>query len=410
MTPLHPIFRSFVQAGFECSSHKLRSGERLDLIQSTQHDRFAREDYRRLRELGITTVRIGARWHVIEASPGEYNFESVAVLLDAAAETGIEVILDLLHFGWPDHVQVFEPSFADDFGRFTRALTTFLKRHHSDLRMFAPVNEISFLAWAGGDKGGLNPHAVNRGPELKRALVRAAVAASEVLLNELPQVRLISPEPVIHIVGDSNVPGDDVAAENYRLSQFQSWDMLSGRLDPELGGKPEYLDIIGVNFYDRNQWAHNFGVLARTDPRYRAFHKILEEIWNRYRRPVFVSETGTENDKRAEWFNYVSDEVFTALTIGVPVYGICLYPILNHPGWDDGRHCYNGLFDYADASGNREIYWPLAHAIFHQQQRFARSKEFKHDPQQYRSDLPVPSALGFRLPAPSASNEPVRAQ
>ena len=361
-------------------------------------------------EVGIRTVRIGARWHLIEASPGEYNFDSLAILLDAAAESEIEVILDLLHFGWPDYVQVFEPSFPRDFARFTEAVTRFLQQHGHGLRMIAPVNEISFLSWAGGDKGTVNPHAVNQGHELKRNLVRAAIAASQVLLKELPDVRLISPEPVIHIVGNPGIPGDEVAAENYRVAQFESWDMLSGKLAPELGGRPEYLDVIGVNFYDRNEWVHNLGTLPRTDPRYRPFHKILEEVWNYYRRPMFVAETGTENDQRAEWFNYVSDEVFTALTLRIPIHGICVYPILNHPGWDDDRHCHNGLFDYADVSGNREIHWPLAHAILNQQQRFARSNQFKYDPQQHRSDLLFPSALGFRFSTPPASNEPVRAQ
>jgi hypothetical protein len=52
-----------------------------------------------------------------------------------------------------------------------------------------------------------------------------------------------------------------------------------------------------------------------------------------------------------------------AMANGVPVEGICLYPILNHPGWDDDRHCYNGLFDYADATGRREAFGPLADEI-----------------------------------------------
>ena len=28
-------------------------------------------------------------------------------------------------------------------------------------------------------------------------------------------------------------------------------------------------------------------------------------------------------------------QVLTAIEAGVPVEGVCLYPILNHPGWDD---------------------------------------------------------------------------
>ncbi len=402
------MFRSFIQAGFECSTHKLRCGKRLDVVASTQHDKFARADYKRLQQFGIKTLRIGARWHLIEQSPREYNFESLAILLDAARETESEVLLDLLHFGWPDHVQVFEPSFAGAFAKFTHEFTHFTRRHGYECRMVAPVNEISFLSWAGGDKGGMNPHATNRGGELKRSLVRAAAAASEVLLNELPGVRLISPDPVIHIVANPEIPGSEHQAEKGRSAQFEAWDMLSGAVAPELGGRPEYLDVIGINFYDRNEWIHNAGTLFRGDARYRPFHKIIQEIWNRYRRPLFVSETGTENDRRAEWFNYVCDEVATAINLDIPVHGICLYPILNHPGWDDDRHCCNGLFDYADASGNREIHWPLADAILNQQQRFARSNQFTYDSQNYRSDLPVPSTMGFRISAPPTSNEPVR--
>ena len=41
-------WRSFFMGGFECSTHRLQSGRRLDVIGATAHDRFALEDYRRL--------------------------------------------------------------------------------------------------------------------------------------------------------------------------------------------------------------------------------------------------------------------------------------------------------------------------------------------------------------------------
>lgn len=403
------MFRSFFQAGFECSTQKLRNGKRLDLLQSTQHDRFAKQDYRRIQDFGIRTVRIAARWHRIEARRGRYEFDSLAVMLEAAAETHTEVLLDLLHFGWPDHVDVLSRSFPQQFAEFTFELTHYLRGGRYACHLFAPVNEISFLSWAGGDKGSINPHATDRGHELKRNLVRAAVASSEVLLTELPTARLISPEPVIHIVGDPDIPGDETEARMYTEAQFQAWEMISGRMAPELGGKPEYLDILGINYYERNQWVHNSTALPRDDPRYRPFREILEEVWSRYRRPLFVSETGTEDCGRAGWFRYVCDEAAAALARGVPVHGICLYPILNHPGWEDDRHCHNGLFDYADANGQREVHWPLAKALLDQQQRFGLGKQLTHDTQQRRPDLSFASSLGVRVPTSSTSNEPVRA-
>lgn len=363
-----PIFQSFFQAGFECSTHKTKSGRRLDLAASTRHDLHPKRDFQALLPFGIATVREGVRWHLIEQVPRHYDFATLEVILSAAAESGVEVILDILHFGWPEYLDIFRPEFLDAFEGFARALSLYLKQRGVRVPFLAPVNEISFLAWGAGDEGFLYPFAKGRGHELKQQLVRATIRAVNVIRKELPDARLIAPEPVIHIIGDAEVPGSDIEAERYRMSQFQAWDMLSGRFAPELGGREEYLDIIGVNFYDRNEWIHMSDVsLKRHDPRYRPFRRILVEVWERYRRPIFVSETGTEDDARPAWFDYVCEEVLAAIHAGVPVHGICLYPIVNHPGWEDDRHCCNGLFDYADEHGNREIFRPLADAILMRQ-------------------------------------------
>jgi hypothetical protein len=122
---------------------------------------------------------------------------------------------------------------------------------------------------------------------------------------------------------------------------------------------------------------------------------------------MFVAETGTEDDYRAEWFNYICDEVATAIAEGAPVHGICWYPIINHPGWDDDRHCHNGLFDYADDSGNRGIHEPLAAAILRQQERFEEIELPPYDKQESRSDLSLSSSLGIRIPTASTSNEQI---
>jgi hypothetical protein len=367
---LRKLFSSFLQGGFECSTHRLKSGRRLDLIAATEHDRFALSDYRRLRELGITTVREGIRWHLVERQPHRFDFASVIPLLEAGLEAGVEQIFDLFHFGWPDHLNVFSDDFSSSFAELAFAWTRLLQSRGVKHLFVAPCNEISFFSWAAGDQAYLNPFEYCRGNELKRQMVKAAVLASQVLLNEHPSVTLVWPEPVIHIIGDRNKPGDDEDAERYRLSMFEVWDMISGRTSPELQGRAEFLQVLGVNFYDRNEWVNHGRTLKPADDEYKPFSRILEEVWNRYRVPIFVSETGTEDDERPAWFRLIAAEVRTAIKKGVPVRGICLYPIVNHPGWDDNRHCYNGLFDYPNAEGHRSIYEPLASEISHQQHLF----------------------------------------
>jgi polysaccharide biosynthesis protein PelF len=365
--PLPSLFRSFLLGGFECATHRRRDGRRLDIVAASRHDLYAAADYARCRALGIRAVRDGIRWHRIETAPGRYDFSLELPRVRAARDAGVQVIWDLCHYGWPDDVDVFRPEFVERFAGFCRAFAELLADTGDDVPFFAPINEISFLAWAGGDVGYLNPFDCGRGPELKAQLVRAALAGIDALWSVDRRARIVHADPVIHITAHPERPDDVEAAELYRLAQFEAWDMLAGRRAPHLGGAPAYLDVVGVNFYCHNQWHHGAGPIDRAHPAYRPFRELLREVYDRYRRPLFVAETGIEGDLRADWLRYVGGEVRAALADGVPVEGICLYPIVNHPGWDDDRHCHNGLWDYADDGGGREIHMPLYHELRRQQ-------------------------------------------
>jgi hypothetical protein len=48
---------------------------------------------------------------LIGNQPGRYDFTSLEGLYESAEREGIEIILDLMHFGWPDFVDVFSPDF-----------------------------------------------------------------------------------------------------------------------------------------------------------------------------------------------------------------------------------------------------------------------------------------------------------
>ena len=380
------IFRSFWLGGFECSTHRLPrrkamgrfAGQRLDLISATRHDRFAFQDYARLQEVGVRTARDGVRWHLIDKAPGRYDFSSLLPMLQAARQTKTQVIWDLLHYGWPDGLNVWGAGFIDRFARFASATASVILEETGGPIFVTPVNEISFVAWGGGDAGFLNPFGRRRGPELKAQLVRAAIAAIEAVREVDPGARICHAEPIIHIAADPDHPEEAPAAEAYRQSQFQAWDMLAGTLCPEFGGRPDYLDVVGVNYYSNNQWIHQDPntpksrrrkdvLLPPAHPLHRPVREMLHEVYERYRRPVFIAETGIEGGARPTWLRYVGQEARAAAAAGVPIEGLCLYPIIDYPGWGDERHCYTGLWGYADDEGRREIYEPLAEELAHQQ-------------------------------------------
>ena len=332
------------------------SGRRLDMLAATQHDRFVSEDYQRLREMRITTARDTVRWHRIEVSPGRYDFTSLAPYVAAAREQQIEIIWDLLHYGWPDDIALFSAEFVNRFAAFCAATAQYL-RNCSDVRlMFTPVNEISFFAWAAAEVGWFHPFATGRGADAKRQLVRAWIAAVDAIREVDPSARFLSVEPLIHTVPPRGRQDERGLAARQRDSQWEAWEMLLGRMAPELGGHPRYLDVLGVNFYHDNQWEVPGGEkihwhIHPRDTRWVPLHRLLMEACERYRRPIAIGETSHVGVGRAEWIRELTDEVILALQKGVPLEGICLYPIIDRFEWNNPMHWHNsGLWDLVSAA------------------------------------------------------------
>jgi len=374
------IFRSFWMGGFESSCHVNEAGVRLDMLHATQHDRFVAEDYAALRKLRIATVRDTIRWHRVETVPGSYDFASVDSYLDAANAVGVEVIWDLLHYGWPDGLDVFSNEFVERFASFCTAVAFRLRERLPDGRFYTPVNEISFCAWAAGEVGWFHPFGHHRGGEIKQQLVRAWIAGVDAIRAVDPAARFVSVEPLIHTVpprGQSDV-GGLAAAQN--ASQWEAWDMIIGRSQPQLGGHPRYLDIVGANFYHDNQWEVPGGRkihwhLKPRDARWVPFSQLILGAYERYQRPIIIAETSHVGSGRAGWIRELTDEVAIAVGAGLPLEGICLYPIMDRFGWDDPSHWHHsGLWDYEiepDGTFRRVLNQEYAEEFVRSRQRLA---------------------------------------
>jgi beta-glucosidase/6-phospho-beta-glucosidase/beta-galactosidase len=336
--------------GFEGACHINRFGTRLDLIAATQHDVQAAADYRLVRAVGMATVRDGVRWPSVEHG-GSYDFSSFVPMLQAALAEQVQVIWTLCHYGWPDDLDVFSAAWVDRFARYCGAVARIVADHTDQVPLYSPINEISFLCWAAGDVGGfIHPHARERGNELKRQLVRGAAAGIDAIWNVDRRARIVHVDPVIKVFPRRDRPDLVAEALQYEQSQFEAWDMLSGRTEPHLGGRPEYLDVMGLNFYHSNQWEHGGDRLRwedePRDERWVPLHQLLAGLYQRYQRPICLGETSHFGSGRARWVREIGKEIAAALRAGVPVEGVCLYPVIDRPDWEDANHWHNsGLFD-----------------------------------------------------------------
>jgi beta-glucosidase/6-phospho-beta-glucosidase/beta-galactosidase len=346
-------------AGFESACHINPFGDRVDMVAGVEHDKRALEDYRNLRRVNMRTARDGVRWHLVDRGGG-YDFSSFLPMLEAARETGTQVIWNLCHYGWPDGLDVFSGEFIDRFAGFAKAVARVVCDGSQETPFFTPINEVSFLAWA-ASRNVIYPFAHGKDNELKHQLVRATIAACDAILDVHPGARFVYPEPVVYVVTPRDQPAKAVEAASYNEAQYEAWDMIGGCKEPWLGGSKRYLDIVGVNYYHSNQWEHG-GQRLRwedepRDDRWLPFREMVARVWRRYRRPVCITETSHFGSGRARWIREIGREVRGAIEMGVPVEGICLYPILDRYDWENKNHWHNsGLWDLVrDGTGLRRV-------------------------------------------------------
>ncbi|MCC2667939.1 MAG: b-glycosidase [Armatimonadetes bacterium] len=349
------IFPTFFMAGFECSTFVWKDGERKDYVALTGHDRHLEQDYRRLEELGIGTIREGIRWPMVDRGGGKYDWSSVDPFLDAAEACHITPIWDLCHYGFPDGCDPFSDDCLERFKDYCRAAAERVCTRAEGTRFFTPVNEITFFAGGGTDMEWMFPFAKGRYDEFKRALCRMAIEGSKAIREVIPDARMVHVDPIIHAVPPADRP--DMADEAYREAYdkaYEAWDMLYGRLNPELGGSPEILDIVGVNCYHFSQAQMNADqsreVLGPRDPRRKPLSELLLYAWERYHRPIIIGETSGFQDHRDEWLRMTMEESMKAILSGVDLQGVCLFPCVDMPDWNSGEWAKIGMFDVPDHS------------------------------------------------------------
>lgn len=347
-------FKSFFMGGFECADHINRWGKRVNLLKDNQHDLRAEEDYKLLSDLGIKVVREGICWSDVEVSPNVFDFSEVKNRMDIAHKLGVEVIWDLCHFGYPDAIFPTHPLFTERFKSLCKAFAFFYKEHSKKPLRVVPVNEISFLSWHSGDVRGTVPFAVNSGFDIKYHLCKAAIEGIKVLREHSEDCTIFLVEPLVEIhKGDSGISEADLAELNSH--QYQAMDIIAGQMCPELGGAPDFFDVVGLNYYHSNQWDHEGNTLCwvQEEEKLTPLSDLLLKAYSRYNKPVILAETGHFGAGRGKWIREVTQQCLKALDAGVDLHGICIYPIIDRPDWDDLLHYHNsGIYDL-DEQKNR---------------------------------------------------------
>ena len=223
------------------------------------------------------------------------------------------------------------PNFPQRFTEFAIAALEVQQSVSGRPPIVCPLNEINFLSWAVEE--GYFPRV---GPDergwFKRQLVRTGIAAarrSAALAGRDDRLGRAAD----HIAPHNRRRRTVRAAERNLQGMYEAYDWIIGLAEPELGGDPSLVDVVGLNFYPHNQWylrgpdhpdgpprissarrhaGRNGGAIRQADLPFR----------NRRRRvgPAVVAPLRLQRGAGRAW------------TAAPTVEGICWYPITAYPG------------------------------------------------------------------------------
>ena len=347
--------------GFEACFARSEHGQRHNMLRTTKHDVQCRSDYRLLKEIGITTVRESLSWHQIDRGNGQYDFTFFEEIMQIAREEGLQVIWGLNHFDLPDDAGPFSHTLVERFASYAVEAVKTIRRYTDGLMYIIPFNEMSFFSWMSAEVGVWAPYSFNRGGHLKAQLAKCVIEAIKAIRVIDPDVRFVHIDPILNRIArpDSESPVQRFVAD-FRNHMFESWDIVSGRVRPDLGGQPDYLDFVGLNYYINNQEE----VTIRYDPESNnshihiepldwdsplrsGFHEVIQAVYDRYRVPIIITETGCHGGLREQWWRRLLSEVDQAIVEGIPVLGVCSYPVIDRPDWHYGHLTNSGFWDFS---------------------------------------------------------------
>ncbi len=220
--------------------------------------------------------------------------------------------------------------------------------------------------------------------------MKAYIEGIEAIKEEDDSVHILTSEPLVNMVPPLNATAEQIqAAALQHEYQFQVTDILSGRICTELRGKPEYLDTIGVNYYYNNQWIYpemQFLGWGDNPPdiRWRPLHNLLTEVYERYNKPIVITETSHPGEHRPAWMNMIGEECAAIIKNNIPLCGICIYPIIDRPDWDNlTTWHHSGVWDIeigTQGELKRVLNIPFANALMQEQRKVHLQKNMVNEP------------------------------
>jgi beta-glucosidase/6-phospho-beta-glucosidase/beta-galactosidase len=334
------------------------SGRTLDEYGLTEHDRRYREDLDLAASLGIDGLRYGVPWYRVNPAPDEMRWDLVDPIVEHASRRGIELIIDLVHYGvpaWLDRGFV-DPGYPDAIETYAGA---FAHRYRDLITHYTPLNEPLITGAFCGETGGWPPYLTGYGgwTAVITSVARGIQRASRAIRQAIPGATIVHVEAAKIVTTSAPELEAEVALERERA--WLPTDLVFGRVDEshpmwgwllEHGASPGTLrdcsdqttaaDVVGINFYPQysvRELMVQDGRTVQVAGGGTADHLtgLLAAFARRYERPVAVTETSYDGEDRSRvrWLRESVKATLRAQSPGVDVWGYTWWPLFDFVDW-----------------------------------------------------------------------------
>jgi dTDP-4-dehydrorhamnose reductase len=371
--------------GVECSVVRIGDETRNQLLDTGHFHRLGDLDL--IAGLEIEKLRYPVLWDVVRHGSGQEDWSWPDQRLRRLLALGIKPIAGLLHHGSGPRVDLLDPEFPQLFADYAQAVA----QRYPWIEAFTPINEPMTTARASGLYGLWHPHGLD-----EACCFRLLVAQCRAIAKAMAAIRKVNPAAQLVQTEDF---GRTFATEplHYQADyenerRWLAIDLLTGRVDRRhpfherlaaagvaerdlaaLASEPCPPDIIGIDYYltsdrfldhridlypseqiggngldvyvdiaaFRSEWQDCAGVAKR-----------LEEIWQRYRLPLAVTElhNGCTREEQLRWLVEGWEGARQARRAGADVRAVTAWALFGMMDWNSllverQGHYENGAFD-----------------------------------------------------------------
>ncbi|AIE84274.1 glycoside hydrolase family 1 [Fimbriimonas ginsengisoli Gsoil 348] len=357
LQPTAFLWATGIEDTFVFNPHAV-TGRILDEYELTKHYERWREDLDLMGSLGVPAARYGIPWYKLSPDRGKWDWSFADAALERMLDLGIDPIVDLIHYGAPKWLEgaFLHPDFPQYMEEYAVAVA---ERYKGRIRWYTPLNEPRITAHYCGRIGWWPPNRFGwRGfSEVMMSCAKGIVLADRA-------IHAVDPENVVlHVDAtetyDTGDPTMEPQVEFRRDLIYLATDLVTGRVEPghrlfdwlrKNGIRESQLewlsqhsiepDVLGVNLYPMFSRREVFRGpnLTRFKARYgdrTLVKRICEGFWERYRRPVMISETASQGtiQRRSKWLAESLEGVRELRQAGVPVVGYTWWPMFSLVTW-----------------------------------------------------------------------------